>query len=98
MTKPELALVSLTQSQRNVISELLSDLADYLTLDEKNPRTISFTPKELGATLERAEAARPNAQNGMNRNSLRHIIDAVTKPLEKADGIGAIPGSERLYQ
>ena len=90
--------VLLTQAQRKVVADLFPKLADRLKLDEKNPRTISFTPKELESIRVKAEAARPHAQNGMVRNSLRHVVDAVTKVLEKAEGIGSIPASERLYQ
>ena len=90
--------VLLTQAQRKVVADLLPKLADRLKLDEKNPRTISFTPKELESIRVKAEAARPNAQNGMIRNSLRHVVDAVTKALEEVEGIGSIPASERLYQ
>lgn len=90
--------VNLTQAQRKIVADLLPKLADRLKLDEKNPRKISFTPKELKSIRKKAEAARPHAQNGMIRNSLRHVVDAVTKVLEEVEGIGSIPASERLYQ
>ena len=90
--------VHLTQSQRKVVADLLPKLTDRLKLGEKNPRTISFTSKELESIRKKAEAARPHAQNGMIRNSLGHVVDAVTKALEEAEGIGSIPASERLYQ
>jgi hypothetical protein len=87
-----------TQAQRTVVVGLLPELANRLKLEEKNSRTISLTSKELDALREKAEAARPHAENGMIRNSLRHIVDAVTKAVEKSKGIGLIPASERLYQ
>lgn len=90
--------VLLTQAQRKVVADLLSKLADRLKLDERSPRSISFTAKELNSIREKAEAARPNAQNGMIRNSLRHVVDAVTKSLKNVEGIGSIPASERLYR
>lgn len=90
--------VLLTQAQRKVVADLLPKLADRLKLDEKNPRTISFTAIELQAIRLKADAARPHADNGMKRNSLRHVVDAVTKTLEEFEGIGSIPASERLYQ
>lgn len=90
--------VLLTAAQRMVVSDLLPKLADRLKLDEKNSRTISFTAKELESIREKAEAARSHADTGMIRNSLRHIVDAVTKALEESEGIGSIPASERLYQ
>ena len=90
--------ISFTQAQRKVVADLLPKLADRVKLNEKNPRTISFTTKELESIRNKAEAARPDAQNGMIRNSLRHVVDAVTKALEEVKGIGSIPASERLYQ
>lgn len=91
-------MISLTQAQRKVVADLLPKLADSLKLDEKSPRTISFTAKELKLIRKKAEAARPKSQNGMIRNSLRHVADAVTKALEELEGIGSIPASEGLYQ
>ena len=88
----------LTSAQRKVVADLLPKLADRLKLDQKNPRTISFTVKELETIRDRAETACPHAANGMVRNSLRHVVDAVTKALEESTGIGSIPVSERLYQ
>jgi hypothetical protein len=93
-----LRVILLTQAQRKVIADLLPELADRLKLDEKNPRTISFTAKELEAIRDKAEAARPHATTGMIKNSLRHVVEAVTKALEESEGIGSIPISERLYQ
>lgn len=90
--------VLLTQAQRKVIADLLPKLTDRLKLDEKNSRTISFTSKELETIRQKAEAARSRAETGMIRNSLRHIVDAVTKALEESEGVGSIPASERLYQ
>lgn len=90
--------VLLTQAQRKVVADLLPKLADRLKLDEKNSRTISFTAKELETIRLKAEAARSHADTGMVRNSLRHIVDAVTKALEESEGIGSIPVAERLYQ
>lgn len=90
--------VLLTAAQRKVVADLLPKLADRLKLDEKNSRTISFTTKELESIRDKAEAARLHAENGMKRNSLRHVVDAVNKALEESAGIGSIPASERLYQ
>ena len=90
--------VLLTKAQRKVVADLLPIFSDRLKLDEKNPRTISFTPDELETIRDKAEAARSRAQDGMVRNSLRHVVDAVTKALEESKGIGSIPASERLYQ
>jgi hypothetical protein len=97
MSNPEIN-VHLTQAQRKVVADLLPKFADRLKLDVKNPRTISFTAKELESIRAKAEAARPHAENGMKRNSLRHVVDAATKVLEESEGIGSIPVAERLYQ
>jgi hypothetical protein len=98
VNEPASQNVILTQTQRKVVADLLPKLADRLKLDEKNPRTIPFTPKELESIRDNATAARPNAKIGMKRNSLRHVVDAVTKALEETKGIGSIPASERLFQ
>jgi len=90
--------VQLTQAQRIVIADLLPKFADRLKLDERNPRTISFTAKELEAIRDKVETARRHAKNGMIRNSLRHVVDAVTKAITEGEGIGSIPVTERLYQ
>lgn len=93
-----ICLLSLTAAQRRVVADLLPKIADRLKLDENNPRTISFTTKELETIRDKAEAARPHATNDMIRNSLRHVVDAITKALQESSGIGSIPASERLYQ
>lgn len=90
--------VLLTRAQRKVIADLLPTFTDRLKLDQKNPRTIPFTVKELESIRDKASAARPNAKNGIKRKSLRHVVDAVTKAIEKTEGIGSIPTSERLFQ
>jgi hypothetical protein len=90
--------ILLTQAQRKIVADLLPNLADRLKLDEKNSRTITFTAKELDSIRQKAEAARSRADTGMVRNSLRHVVDAITKAIEDSEGIGSIPASERLYQ
>ena len=90
--------ILLTKAQRKVVADLQPKFADRLKLDEKNSRTISFTAKELETIRQKAEVDRPHAENGMKRNSLRHVVDAVTKALEESKGVGSIPASERLYQ
>lgn len=88
----------LTHAQRKVVADLLPILTDRLKLAEKNPRKISFTPIELATIRDKAGMAFLDAVNGMERNSLRHVVDVVTKALEDTKGIGSIPASERLYQ
>jgi hypothetical protein len=90
--------VLFSQAQRKAVADLLPHLADRLKLDEKNPCTISITKKELESIRGKAEAARPQADNGMKRNSLRHVVATVAKALDESEGIGSIPASVRLYQ
>jgi hypothetical protein len=90
--------VPLTAAQRQVVAELMPELADRLDLAKKNSRTISFTINELQAVQQKAQEAIRHAETGMIRNSLRHIIEATTKAIEKSQGIGSIPASERLFQ
>lgn len=90
--------VRCTQAQRKVIADLSPALADRLKLDEKNQRTISFKFAEMKAIRRKAKAAIVKATDGMKRNSLRHVVDAVSKALEESEGIGSIPAAERLFQ
>ena len=87
-----------THAQRKVIAELMPTLDARLRLDTSNQRTLSFTLAELKSIQQKAVAARSNAENGMKRNSLRHIIETTTRAIEDSHGIGSIPESERLYQ
>jgi len=95
---PSLSPVPLTQAQRKAVADIMSKLAGRLKLDERASRTISFTNAELQTIQQEVKEAIPNAETGMKRNSLRHIIDATTKAIENSQGIGSIPASERHYQ
>jgi hypothetical protein len=90
--------VPFTHAQRKAIAEILPEIADKLKLDENKARTISFTSDELETIRHQAEAAISTAENGMKRNSFRHLVEGTTKALEESQGIGSIPASERLYQ
>jgi hypothetical protein len=90
--------VLLTQAQRKVVAEVAPELVDRLNLNEQNQRTIAFNLAELKAIIERAGRALPHASTGMKRNSLRHVADIAAHALERSQGIGMIPVSERLYQ
>jgi Plasmid pRiA4b ORF-3-like protein len=90
--------VLFTHAQRKVLAELVPKLADKLVLDAAKHRTVSFTVEELKAIQEKARTAIPHAENGLRRNSLRHIIEITGKAIKQARGIGAITPSERLYQ
>jgi hypothetical protein len=87
-----------TQAQRKVVAELMPTLVDRLILTSANQRTLTFTLDELQSIQQKAHESIRHAENGMKRNSLRHIIDATTKVIEESQGIGSIPVVERLYQ
>ncbi len=91
-------ILPLSQAQRIATAEVLPELADRLKLNEKNPRKIPFTVEELRSIQKTVQAARSHAENGMKRTSLRHVVPAITKALEDAEGIGSIPATDRLYQ
>jgi hypothetical protein len=90
--------LNLTHAQRKVLAGVLPSLADRLKIDEATSRTISFTLKEVREIAAKCKAAVSKAENGMIRNSLRHITDAAVKALENSQGIGEIPAAERVYQ
>jgi hypothetical protein len=80
------------------VAEVVPELADRLKLDERNQRTIQFTPAELKTIKERAVKAIRQAGSGMVRNSLRHVTDLVAQALDRSRGLGAVPAAERVYQ
>jgi hypothetical protein len=90
--------LSLTQAQRQLVAELLPDLGDRLKLDEKGTRSIPLSTKELEAVRKLAVATRPRRKLGRTHNSLRYVIDSVTKSTELTRDIRSIPNSDRLYQ
>jgi hypothetical protein len=90
--------VNLTQAQRKVVAEIAPEFADRLKLNERNQRTIPFTLTELTAIKEKAGQAIRQARTGMMRNSLRHVTDLTAQALERFQGLGSIPASERIYQ
>lgn len=90
--------MNLTHAQRKVLASQIAALADRLKTDEVASRTISFTLKEVREIAAKCKAAVPKAENGMVRNSLRHITEAAVKAIEDSQGIGGIPAAERVYQ
>jgi hypothetical protein len=98
MTQHPNIAVNLTHAQRKVLAEVLPALADRLKIDEAASRTISFTLKEVREIAIRCKAAVPNVENGMVRNSLRHITEAAANAIDNSQGIGGIPAAERVYQ
>ncbi len=87
-----------TYTQRKVVAELMPELTDRLLLNTSNQRTLPFTLDELQTIQQKAKEAILEAETGMKRKSLRHIIHATTKAIEDSRGIGSIPASERLFQ
>lgn len=87
-----------TQPQRKVIAELQPALADRLKLDEKNQRVIPFTLNELGEIHRKAREAVEEAEGGVKQNSLWHVVQIALEAVEKHQGIGMIPISERVFQ
>ncbi len=92
--------LNLTHAQRKVLAEILPALADRAKTTEAASRTVHFTMKEVREIAAKCRAAVPKAENGMVRNSLRHITETATKALEthKEGGMGGIPAAERVYQ
>ena len=90
--------VQLTSSQRRVIAEVLPEFSDRLKLEQKNSRSVSFTADELGFVQKAARQALSTVTNGLQRNSLRHVVAAVETAVLRAEGIGRIPGTQRIYQ
>ena len=90
--------VRLTQAQRKVVAEFAPELAARLKLDERNQRTIPFTPAELKAIKEKAGKAMPQASSGMVRNSLRHVTDLMAQALDRSRGPGAVHAAGRVCQ
>lgn len=71
---------------------------DRLLLDARNQRVLRLTFDEIVAIQKKALSAIPGAENGMKRNSLRHIIDVTSKVIDESHGTGSIPRIDRLYQ
>ena len=90
----------LTQAQRRAVAGLLPHREPHLLLDQTNQRTLRFSLDEMKEIAQAARAAVPKTSTGMERNSLRHVVEAAEEAIEKyAKGkIHRIPASERLYQ
>lgn len=95
---PQRYPVRLTQAQRKVIAEMIPELAGRLNLQEPDQRTMQFTVAELQFIHMKASSEVSNARTGQKRNSLRHVVDLTSRSIERSEGIGAIPVSERLYK
>jgi hypothetical protein len=90
--------VRLTQAQRKALAEIAPELTGRLKLAEKHQRTIEFTLAELKTVKSRVGATIPQTTAGTRRNSLRHILDTTTQAIDRSQGVGVMPASERVYQ
>lgn len=90
--------VLLTQAQRKAVAVLLPDLTVRLKLHETNQRAIPLSLDELMEIGRKVPLAVRNAESGMVRNSLRCLTDIIAQALERFQGVGVVPASERLYQ
>lgn len=77
--------VPFTASQRKIVAELSPELAGRLQLDRRNQRTVQLTQEEITLLANRVEAALSNAKNGMRKNSLRHIANALAEAGEESE-------------
>lgn len=100
MTKDETFPLRLTGAQRRVVAELFPDLTPRLLLDTANQRTLQFTRSEMKTISQACRAAVSKAESGMERNSLRHVVEAAEQAIETftEGGIARIPATERVYQ
>ncbi len=88
----------LTQAQRRAVVGLLPDLSPRLGLETKNQRTLQFTLAEIEEIAQAVRAAVPKATTGMERNSLRHVVEAAEKAIQQSQGIARIPAGDRVFQ
>ena len=91
--------IVLTQSQRKAIAKFLPSFTAQLKIEDKASRTIKFSLAELQQIAVACKIAHRH-MTGMVRNSLRHVMEAAEKTLEKyqVSSIARIPAAERLYQ
>ncbi len=88
----------LTQAQRRAVAGLLPNLSSRLLLETKNPKSLHLTLAEIEEIAQKARAAILKATTGMERNSLRHVVEGAEKAIKQSQGIARIPASERVYQ
>jgi len=90
----------LTEAQRRFIAELVPHLTARLDLEHGNQRTPRLTLQELKEIARACRIVVPRTLTGMERNSLRHVTDAVEEAVAKfREGkIHRIPAGVRLYQ
>ena len=96
MSTPQIKLL-LSFLERREIAALLPELSDVMSLDSKNGRVLPLSVKQ--AESIRYAINNDKRQNrGVVERGLEHAAQLISNSLEEAEGIGAIPVSERLYQ
>lgn len=90
--------VRFTLAQRIVVAEVFPKYSERLRLDEPNQRMVSLTLDELKVICKKVAPAIRQADSGMKRTSLRHVLDITERAIEHFQGIGVIPARERIYQ
>ena len=90
--------VRFTLAQRIVVAEVFPKYSERLRLDEPNQRMVALTLDELKLICKKVAPAIRQADSGMKRTSLRHVLDITERAIEHFQGIGVIPVRERIYQ
>ena len=88
--------VRLTLAQRIVVAEVFPMYSERLRLDEPNQRIVALTLDELKVICRKVAPAIRQADSGMKRTSLRHVLDITERAIEHFQGIGVIPVRERI--
>ena len=87
--------IKLTEAQRKAVAKFAPKLADRLKLDEANQRVVEFTLAELKQIETKARTAIEEADTGMLRRPLRHVLDEATTALKLNGETASIPAAER---
>lgn len=82
--------VKLSEAQRKTLAELLPALAGRLKLGEPGQRTVSFTRTELKTVAAKATTGIRDADSGVKRNSLRHILYSAERAVAQAEEVGSV--------
>lgn len=89
--------VLLSLLERREIANLLPELSEVMTLESKNGRVLSLSKKQAESIVD-AIKTENRPKRGVVARGLEHAAQLISNSLEEAEGIGAIPVSERLYQ
>ena len=89
--------ILLSSLERNEIAALLSELSDSMKLGSTNGRVIPLSTDDAKSILHAIKIdKRPN--RGVVSRCLERVAHLISDAVEDAQGIGAIPIGERLYQ